>query len=52
MRNNERNYECREKIMKVHKDSLRDFSLMKKQNEMEIHDGLMVDISEANTLLH
>lgn len=47
MRDIEKNYEFRQKLLKIHQENVRDESLVPAQNELEIKDGFVVDISEA-----
>lgn len=49
MRKQEKNYEFRHKMLKVHREDLRDTSLAPSFDEIEIKDGFVIDISRAKT---
>ncbi|MBQ7897280.1 MAG: hypothetical protein IJ323_02530 [Clostridia bacterium] len=49
MRKPEKNYEFRHKMLDIHKKDIRDFSLVPTDNEIEIKNGFIIDISRVNT---
>ena len=49
MRKPEMNYEFRHKMLDIHKKDIRDFSLTPADNEIEIENGFVIDISKGYT---
>jgi len=49
MRKAEKNYEFRKKLIEIHKKDLHDTTVLKKENEIEITDGFIVDVSCAES---
>lgn len=49
MRQAEKNYEFRKKLIEIHKKDLRDTDIIKEKNELEITDGFAIDVSAAET---
>lgn len=49
MRKPEKNYEFRHKMLKIHREDIRDTAIMPSSDEIEIKDGFVIDISRAKT---
>lgn len=49
MRKPEKNYEFRHRMLKIHRDGLRDIALFPAEDELEIKDGFTLDISRVSS---